>query len=232
NGLTSGWRHSKSERARDGVLEFSKGLPRAHQRIEPASCAGLIDQASVHQVERLQLGCELRPDRTELASRSRSSETAVESCARASQPGRFERPLPVACAVCRPRTVANCDRAPVFARIPIQELYWTKPGGSLGRTAVQHKKRTPPMTPLNYLLLSACALLLLSAPVHADNGDDQGPGPAGQADQLPALSAEQERAVGIVIGTAPRQGLLSVSMPTARCSTRRSWWRMPAGWNP
>src|SRR5690348_18184604 len=36
--------------------------------MEPVSCAGFIDQASVHQVERLRLaGCRLRPDRTELA---------------------------------------------------------------------------------------------------------------------------------------------------------------------
>lgn len=75
--------------------------------------------------------------------------------------------------------------------------------GCLSRTVVQHKKRTPPLRPLNYLLLCACALLLLSAPVRADNRDDQGPGPSGQADRLPALSAEQERAVGIVIGGAP-----------------------------
>lgn len=58
------------------------------------------------------------------------------------------------------------------------------------------------MRPLKYLLLSVCALLLLSAAARADNRDDPGPGSADQADQPPALSAEQERAVGIIVGTA------------------------------
>lgn len=58
------------------------------------------------------------------------------------------------------------------------------------------------MTPLKYLLLPACALLLCG-PLHADNDEDQAPAAAGQSNQLPTLSAAQQRAVGIVIAAAP-----------------------------
>ena len=58
------------------------------------------------------------------------------------------------------------------------------------------------MRPLKYLLLSACAALLLSAALHAEDDDDRKP-PAAQSNRLPTLNAEQERAVGIVIATAP-----------------------------
>ena len=71
------------------------------------------------------------------------------------------------------------------------------------RELVQHQKRSPPLMRLKYLLLPACAVLLLCSPLHADNRDDQGAGATGQGDQLPTLSAEQERAVGIVIATTP-----------------------------
>lgn len=56
------------------------------------------------------------------------------------------------------------------------------------------------MTPLKYLLLPACAVLLLSAPLHADNDETEAPATAGQ---LPTLSPQQQRAVGIVIATLP-----------------------------
>jgi hypothetical protein len=58
------------------------------------------------------------------------------------------------------------------------------------------------MTSLKPLLLPACATLVFCAPLFA--GDD-GPAPASaeQSAQLPALSAAQERAVGIVIAAAP-----------------------------
>jgi hypothetical protein len=59
------------------------------------------------------------------------------------------------------------------------------------------------MRPLKYLLLSACAALLLSAALHAQDDDDRKPPPAAQSNRLPTLNAEQERAVGIVIATAP-----------------------------
>lgn len=58
------------------------------------------------------------------------------------------------------------------------------------------------MTPLKYLLLPACALLVLATPLHAGDEDDK-PVTAGQNNALPALSAEQEHAVGIVIAAAP-----------------------------
>jgi hypothetical protein len=58
------------------------------------------------------------------------------------------------------------------------------------------------MTPLKYLLLPACAVLLLSAPLHAGD-NDQAPAAAEQSTQLPALSAAQQHAVGIVIAEAP-----------------------------
>jgi hypothetical protein len=59
------------------------------------------------------------------------------------------------------------------------------------------------MTLLKYLLLPVCASLLLSAPVHAAQDDTDAPAAAGQGTQLPALNADQQRAVGIVIATAP-----------------------------
>jgi hypothetical protein len=60
------------------------------------------------------------------------------------------------------------------------------------------------MTPLKYVLLPACAMLpLLSAPLHASDDNDQAPAAAGQSNALPALSAKEQRAVGIVIAAAP-----------------------------
>jgi hypothetical protein len=58
------------------------------------------------------------------------------------------------------------------------------------------------MTPLKYLLLAACALLLLAPPVRASDDGDKPPAAAGQSNPLPALSTEQEHAVGIVIAAA------------------------------
>ena len=58
------------------------------------------------------------------------------------------------------------------------------------------------MTPLKYLLLTACALLLLAPPLHAGDDDDKAPAAGGQNNPLPALSTEQQRAVGIVIAAA------------------------------
>jgi hypothetical protein len=57
------------------------------------------------------------------------------------------------------------------------------------------------MTPLKYLLLPACAALLLSAPLRAAGDETQAA--AGQSNPLPSLSAEQQRAVGVVIAAAP-----------------------------
>lgn len=54
------------------------------------------------------------------------------------------------------------------------------------------------MTPLKYLLLPLC-VVLLSAPLHAA---DETSAP-GQGSGIPALSAAQQRAVGIVIAAAP-----------------------------
>lgn len=59
------------------------------------------------------------------------------------------------------------------------------------------------MPPLKYLLLPACAVLLLSGSVYADDGETQAPAAAGQDTALPTLSAEQQRAAGIVIAAAP-----------------------------
>jgi hypothetical protein len=63
------------------------------------------------------------------------------------------------------------------------------------------------MTPLKYLLLPACAVLLLSGPLYADSGDDEPPAAVGQGNTLPALSTEQQRAVGIVVAPAPAANL-------------------------
>lgn len=59
------------------------------------------------------------------------------------------------------------------------------------------------MSPLRHLLLPACAVLMLSSPLNAAEGGSQAPVAAGESDQLPALSAEQARAVGIIIAEAP-----------------------------
>jgi hypothetical protein len=60
------------------------------------------------------------------------------------------------------------------------------------------------MTPLKYLLLPACALvLLLCAPQHAAADET----PAASSNPLPTLSAEQQRAVGVVIAVAPAVNL-------------------------
>jgi hypothetical protein len=59
------------------------------------------------------------------------------------------------------------------------------------------------MTPLKYLLLPACAMLLLSAPLDAAGDETR----AGESNPLPTLSAEQQRAVGVVIAVAPEVSL-------------------------
>lgn len=58
------------------------------------------------------------------------------------------------------------------------------------------------MKPLKYLLLPVCAVLVLSGPLHAGDDDDAPAAPA-RGNPLPALSAEQQRAVGIVVAPAP-----------------------------
>lgn len=58
------------------------------------------------------------------------------------------------------------------------------------------------MTPLKYLLLPLC-VVLLSAPLHAADENDKAPSAPGQGSGIPALSAAQQRAVGIVIAAAP-----------------------------
>jgi hypothetical protein len=63
------------------------------------------------------------------------------------------------------------------------------------------------MTPLKYLLLPACAVLLLSAPLHAADDETQAPEAAGRSSALPTLSAAQQRAVGVVIAAAPAVNL-------------------------
>ena len=60
------------------------------------------------------------------------------------------------------------------------------------------------MTPLKYLLLPVCAALLLSAPLHADDDDQAAAAPS---NALPTLSAQQQRAVGIVTAAAPAADL-------------------------
>lgn len=59
------------------------------------------------------------------------------------------------------------------------------------------------MRPLKYLLLPACAALLLAGALHADDDQDRPPAAAGQSDRLPALSPGQQRAVGILLAAAP-----------------------------
>lgn len=68
------------------------------------------------------------------------------------------------------------------------------------------------MTPLKHLLLPVCAVLLLSQPLHADNSHaapaaPAAPAAAGSGTPLPTLSAEQQRAIGIVIAAAPAANL-------------------------
>lgn len=59
------------------------------------------------------------------------------------------------------------------------------------------------MTPLKYLLVPACAALLLSALLHAADDDTPAPDTADQSSAPPSLSAAQQRAVGVVIAAAP-----------------------------
>ena len=59
------------------------------------------------------------------------------------------------------------------------------------------------MTPLKHLLLPICTVVLLCGSLHATEDTDQPPTAAGQGTPLPALSPDQQRAVGIVIATAP-----------------------------
>ncbi|HEX5462188.1 MAG TPA: hypothetical protein VFX20_19640 [Steroidobacteraceae bacterium] len=60
------------------------------------------------------------------------------------------------------------------------------------------------MIPPKYFLLSACAVLLLSVPLRAGAGDDElEPPTSSRGSTLPALSAEQQSAVGIVIAGVP-----------------------------
>jgi hypothetical protein len=54
-----------------------------------------------------------------------------------------------------------------------------------------------------YLLLAAGAMLLSSAALHAAADGTPARAAAGRSDQLPTLSARQQRAVGIVIAAAP-----------------------------
>lgn len=63
------------------------------------------------------------------------------------------------------------------------------------------------MTPLKYLLLPACAALLLSPPLHAADDETEAPAAAGQSSELPTLSTEQQRAVGVVVAAAPAVNL-------------------------
>lgn len=58
-----------------------------------------------------------------------------------------------------------------------------------------------------YLLLPACAVLLLSAPLHAADEETAAPAADSQSKTLPTLSAEQQRAVGVVIAAAPAVNL-------------------------
>jgi hypothetical protein len=63
------------------------------------------------------------------------------------------------------------------------------------------------MTPLKSLLLPACAVLLLSPPLHAADDDTPAANATGQSSALPSLSIEQQRAVGVVIAVAPAVNL-------------------------
>jgi hypothetical protein len=59
------------------------------------------------------------------------------------------------------------------------------------------------MMPLKYVLLPACAVLLLSGPMYAADDETEAPAAADQSNAPPTLSAEQQRAVGVVIAAAP-----------------------------
>jgi hypothetical protein len=59
------------------------------------------------------------------------------------------------------------------------------------------------MTPLKYLLVPACAVLLLSVPLHAAGDETPAQGTADQSSAPPSLSSEQQRAVGVVIAATP-----------------------------
>ncbi len=63
------------------------------------------------------------------------------------------------------------------------------------------------MTPLKYLLLPACAALLLITSLHAADDETETPGAAAQSKPLPTLSAGQRRAVGVVIAAVPAVNL-------------------------
>lgn len=59
------------------------------------------------------------------------------------------------------------------------------------------------MTPLKHLLLPTCAMLLLCPSLPAAADDDQPPAARTQSNELPTLSAAQQRAVGIMVAAAP-----------------------------
>jgi len=59
------------------------------------------------------------------------------------------------------------------------------------------------MTPLKYMLVPACAVLLLSVRLHAADDETPVQGTPDQSGAPPSLSAEQQRAVGVVIAAAP-----------------------------
>jgi hypothetical protein len=63
------------------------------------------------------------------------------------------------------------------------------------------------MMPLKYLLLPACAALLLSGRLNAADDEPHPPDAADQSSALPTLSAAQQRAVGVVISAAPAADL-------------------------
>lgn len=59
------------------------------------------------------------------------------------------------------------------------------------------------MKPLKYLLPPVCAGLLLCGSLYAAQDDEKPPAAAGQGTQLPSLSTDQQRAVGILVAAAP-----------------------------
>lgn len=58
------------------------------------------------------------------------------------------------------------------------------------------------MRPQRYLLPAYCVALVLSAPLYAMNDHAQKPGVSRESNPMPSLSAEQQRAVGIIIADA------------------------------
>jgi hypothetical protein len=64
------------------------------------------------------------------------------------------------------------------------------------------------MTPLKYLLVPVCAVLLLCGPLYAADEESHSPDAVDQSSALPTLSAQQQRAVGVVVAAAP-----AVSLP-------------------